>query len=239
LEDRSVSCRDTWSLKTFDVNEAGQVHTYLVYLGDLPYREQLYWQSFNEWPKAPLSSRAIQTDFQGHFSTQYDSLVSLKRKLKSWDDRSPMWWKPRGKELHDEVRYPATNSISEWGDELLALDQLLVEGFLESKLRKALQIFGGKDDQSYRSLKLEECLKAKGLSEKDARNTMHPLRRLHELRTTMKGHGAGSAKADCAKEAKTQFGSFRGHFEKLAEECDNAVDQINELLFFVPGDGTR
>jgi hypothetical protein len=51
LEDRSISCRNSWYLKTYDINDAGQVHTYIVYLSQLPYEEQQYWKSFNEWPK--------------------------------------------------------------------------------------------------------------------------------------------------------------------------------------------
>jgi hypothetical protein len=33
---------------TFDINDEGQVHTYLRYLRDLPYKGQLYWKAFNE-----------------------------------------------------------------------------------------------------------------------------------------------------------------------------------------------
>jgi hypothetical protein len=36
LEDRSIDCRGAWHLKTYDINEAGQVHTYVCYLRDLP-----------------------------------------------------------------------------------------------------------------------------------------------------------------------------------------------------------
>ena len=31
LESRSVSCRGSWQLETFDINAAGQVHTYLIF----------------------------------------------------------------------------------------------------------------------------------------------------------------------------------------------------------------
>jgi len=40
LEDRSISCRNSWHLETYDINDAGQVHTYLGYLQRLPYEEQ-------------------------------------------------------------------------------------------------------------------------------------------------------------------------------------------------------
>ena len=61
LGDRSISCRETWHLETYDINDAGQVHTYLVYLRDLPFEEQLHWKAYNEYPKAPISRRAFET----------------------------------------------------------------------------------------------------------------------------------------------------------------------------------
>jgi hypothetical protein len=109
LMDRSIYCRGTWSLQTYDINDAGQVHTYLRYLRDLPYKEQLYWQSFNEWPKAPLSKRAITTDFKGEFYDEYDPLNSLKRKILELDEAPPPWWNRRGEPLAKAVHYPATS----------------------------------------------------------------------------------------------------------------------------------
>lgn len=234
LNERSVSCRGTWSLKTFDINDAGQVHTYLVYLRDLPYSEQVYWQSFNEWPKGEgLSKRAIQTDFMGEFSTEYDPLISLKRKILSWEEKNtPSWWKLRGKELRDAVRYPVTESASEWGNELLALDQFVVEGFIESKLRLVLEVSGGAYQIGWRSLKiLEEILKARGMSDYEAKSIVGPLRKLHELRTLMKGHSAGaSTRAEAEKKAKSEFGNYRQHFHNLTRECDEALAKINDSI---------
>jgi len=39
LTDRSISCRNSWHLDTYDINEKGQVHTYLRYLAKLPNKE--------------------------------------------------------------------------------------------------------------------------------------------------------------------------------------------------------
>ena len=142
LQERSIYCRDAWSLETFDINDAGQVHTYLRYLAYLPYKEQLYWQSFNEWPKGPLSKRAITTDFKGEFYTEYDSLRSLKQKIQKLDDDKPAWWQPRGQELAKAVHYPATTSAAEWANEILALDHLLIEGFRVKELRSMLEALG-------------------------------------------------------------------------------------------------
>lgn len=74
LDHRSISSRGGWYLKTYDVNEVGQVHTYLCYLADLPYKEQMYWRSFNEEPKAAISNRAFTTDFEGSFHTLPDAI---------------------------------------------------------------------------------------------------------------------------------------------------------------------
>ena len=60
----------------------------------LPYSEQLYWQSFNEWPKGAISERAITTDFKGEFFYGYDPLNSLKRKIMYLDETAPSWWQP-------------------------------------------------------------------------------------------------------------------------------------------------
>lgn len=78
LDDRSIGCRNAWYLKTYDINEAGQVHTYIGYLANLPYEEQLYWQSFNEWPKGSISERAHQTDIVGEWHLEYEPLSALK-----------------------------------------------------------------------------------------------------------------------------------------------------------------
>ena len=130
IDDRSISCRGAWHLKTYDINEVGQVHTYICYLAGLPFNEQLYWQSFNEWPKGNISKRAYQTDILGEFSTEDDPLAELKGQVQSLDRDPPVWWRPRGEALIEEALYPATDSIEEWGNEILALDHLVVEGFL-------------------------------------------------------------------------------------------------------------
>lgn len=65
LEERSITCRNAWDLPTFDINEAGQVHTYICYLAKLPYEDQLYWKSFNEWPRGPFPSAPTKPTSKG------------------------------------------------------------------------------------------------------------------------------------------------------------------------------
>ncbi|MBA0228174.1 hypothetical protein D7U89_22285 [Stenotrophomonas maltophilia] len=227
LEDRSIGCRNAWYLKTYDINEAGQVHTYIGYLAKLPYEEQLYWQSFNEWPKAPISKRAYENDFEGNWSSDYDPLQALKRKIRQLDDNPPAWWKARGDELINAVRYPATDSVSEWGDEILALDQLLVEGFLTKPLQKIAMDAGREIDKQWQSIRLlQDYLHAQGLEPEEARAALEPLARLHKLRSILKGHGAPSERAAASKSARTDHGTLRGHFSALASQCDAAFISV-------------
>ena len=221
LEDRSIGCRNAWYLKTYDINEVGQVHTYIGYLAKLPYEEQVYWQSFNEWPKAPISKRAFESDFEGKWSSEYDPLQMLKYKIRQLDESPPAWWKIRGDELIDAARYPATDSVSEWGDEILALDQLLVEGFLAKPLQKLATDAGRRIDKEWKSVRLlQDYLEAQGYDPEDARAVMEPLARLHKLRSILKGHGAPSERTAASKNARKDHGTLRAHFTSLVGQCD-------------------
>jgi hypothetical protein len=227
LEDRSITCRNAWHLKTFDINEAGQVHSYIGYLADLPYEEQIYWQSFNEWPQGSISERAHQTDILGEFNTAYDPLNALKNTIRKLDKSPPEWWNPRGEVLSDATRYPATDSPKEWADEILALDQLLVEGFLVDPLRLRADVAGRKLERDWASLKvMQEVLIAKGLSQSEAKTVVAPMRRVHDLRTILKGHASTDKRRNAEIEARTKYGSFRLHFTQLAADCDKALNEV-------------
>ena len=113
IDDRSICCRNAWFLKSYDINEAGQVHTYIGDLADLPYEEQLYWKSFNEWPKDGISKRAFQTDIQGELPDEDDPIFELRVQIESLDRSPPSWWQSRGKEIIDKVLCPATDSVEE------------------------------------------------------------------------------------------------------------------------------
>ncbi len=227
LEDRSISCRNAWHLKTYDINEAGQVHTYIGYLADLPYEEQLYWQSFNEWPKGPISRRAHQTDIIGDWYHEHEPLSSLKHTIALLDATPPSWWKSRGPDLQEAVRYPATDSVKEWADEILALDQYLVEGFQLKPLLELAQGGGRTVDQKWGSLRvLQEVLVARGQTESAAKGIVSPLQRLHALRTEVRGHAAVEKRRAAASSARAQFGSLRSHFQRLVADCEQAINAI-------------
>ncbi|MCW8088246.1 hypothetical protein OF850_21880 [Roseococcus sp. MDT2-1-1] len=231
IGDRTISCRNAWHLTTYDINEEGQVHTYIIYLSQLPYEEQLYWQAFNEWPKAPISKRAFETDYDGQFSTQYDPIIKLKSYVRALDSADLEWWKARGDELIAVVHLPASEAPAEWASEIMALDQMIVEGFQTKALRALLTAKGKTPDKEWGTIKLlEELLVVYGESQEDAKDVVAPLRTLHHLRSKLKGHGAVSERRSLEAQARSEFETFRNHFTQLAAGCDAAMTRIMSLL---------
>lgn len=230
LTARNIGCRNAWFLKTYDINEAGQVHTYIGYLAKLPIEEQRYWKLYNEWPKAGISARAYQTDILGEWSTERDPLQSLKQTVRTLDQQKPAWWKTRGEALSDRVLAPTTSSSREWADEILALDQLVVEGFLPKPLRALAQLLGSKVESDWGSLKLiETILEGVGAPPDEAKSRVAALRSLHFLRSKVRGHASDEGKA-LERQALADHGSFRAHFLVLCEGCDDALIGVVEAL---------
>lgn len=231
LINRSITCRGAWNLQTYDVNEAGQVHTYLVYLRRLPYREQLHWKAYNEAPKASISKRAFKSDFLGEWDAEYDPLDSMKSKLRSLHRQQVPWWRLRSERLIDAVHYPATSSPDEWSNEILQLDQLLIEGFEKRWLRDQAKSLGRTPPPEFGSVKmLGECLIGYGFDEDDALGVTRPFHIVHTLRSKLKGHASGEEAVKIKKEILREHGSYKNHFSSLVSQCDDSMKQIIETL---------
>lgn len=232
LDDRKITCRGGWELNTYDMNEAGQVHTYLCYLGDLPYKEQLHWKQFNEKPKVGQSERSIRTDFLGEWDESFDPLRNLKERVNELRSDSYPWWQLRGGDATlNKVTYPNSESRDEWTDEIMNLDQLLVEGFDEKSLRSIANNLGCENVKDLRSLKLIEAILCKiGCSEDRAKNAMGPFHDLHNLRSKVRGHVAGSEAEQIHEETLMRFRTYKGHFASLCESCNKSIEFLMQVI---------
>lgn len=232
IDNDSISCRGTWYLQSWGVNDAGQVYTYLCYLGNLPNNEQLHWKQFNEKPKAGLPDGTIKTDFLGFWDESYEplrSLVSQCRKLSS-DRRS--WWKVRDETLFTRTHYPHSDGRAEWANELMNLDQLLIESLEERKIREIAKAKQATIDDRMRALKLiEASLVADGFEADHAREILGPFHAVHNLRSELKGHASdGTAKAREITARKESGGSLVTHFRTLCQACDESLELIAKCL---------
>ena len=229
-EQRFIECRGAWHLKTYDVKEAGQVHTYLCYLRDLPYQEQLHWKSYNEKPKAPISKRAWENDFQGRPSEEIKPLESVLRVLQEWTAAEVTWWRIQNQRLFLRVNTPLTASRDEWALAFEDLAKVVIEGFQPRVIKGMLKEKAIPFDDSDRSLTLLEKLLT-GLTGGSGEAVKLPnLRQVQRIRTVAQAHTGGSEADRLAREARLEFGSYKKHFEDVCQRVTEELELIEAYL---------
>lgn len=225
VDDREVRCRAGWTLRAYDVNDAGQVFAYICYLRDLPYSEQLHWKSFNEAPKATISERAFINDFKGGFVTFSHPRSEMLSILQHWRDRGVEWWTLRDEDLLIRANPPISSSKDEWAEAIMDLSKLVVEGFEVRILRTTLNELGGHYSDGEKSILLLEKIVA-------ARNftggpvTLEGLRTVQHIRSKVKGHAGSSGGGAIAREALAKHQTYGEHFKHL---CRLIVDDLQKI----------
>ena len=136
---RFITCRGAWELKSYDINEAGQVHAYICDLRNLPYQEQLHWKSHNEEPKGTISTRAYENDFQGTWSSRITALERVLRTLRRWVQQRFDWWQIQDEAILLRVNTPVSNSKDEWAQSFLDLSKAVIERFQTRPIRTLLR----------------------------------------------------------------------------------------------------
>lgn len=231
LDARSINCRNAWSLQTYDFNDAGQVHTMIKYLGDLPYAEQLYWKSFNEPPKAPISKRSYKTDFEGSFDLEPDGLRDLKSVLLRLGERRPPWFTLHEPKLVDQLHYPLTASTKIWNDTLVTLAKCATEGLKKSYIESEARKRGRAGDAAWGSIKwTRELLQALSVDEDRISELVEPLVEVQRLRSKLGAHTGGTETAAIRRDLLKEFGTPRAHIEALAARLSVALDALESIL---------
>lgn len=217
LQHRSITCRNAWSLQSYDFNEAGQVHTYIRYLGYLPVAEQRYWKSFNEPPKGTISTRSFKTDFEGSWDVEPDNLDSLKSTLRELGRANVSWFQLKQPALIDRLHYPLTASKKIWDDTLIDMNKAINEGLIKDELKRIAIAGGRKGDPTMGSIKwFREALLAKGTDADHADNLVNPLGELQFLRTRFSAHAGGAGAAEERRKLLKEHGTPKQHIDLLA-----------------------
>jgi hypothetical protein len=225
VHDRQVQCRTSWTLRAYDVNDAGQVFAYICYLRSLPYSEQLHWKSFNEPPKAGISERAFINDFKGEPVAYQHPRAEMFSILQRWQDRGIEWWTLRDEDLLDRANPPISSSKDEWAEAIMDLSKLVVEGFKVKILRKILNKLGETYRPDEKSIALLEKIVA-------ARNpvvgpvNLKGLRTVQDIRSKVKGHSGSSEGKAIAQDALAKHGTYGEHFKHL---CELIVDDLQRV----------
>lgn len=225
VSERGIECRAAWSLRGYDVNEAGQIHAYICDLRALPYTEQLHWLAYNEPPKAGLSERAITNDFKGEFANimhPREEILSIARR---WRDQSVLWWTLRDADLLDRANPPLSSSRDEWADAFMDVSQLLAEGFETKTIRKWIEQAGIATAPMEQSISLLEKLANHGRRAEDE-IALTGLRTAQKIRTKVKGHSGSSEAKQLSDDALAEHDSYGCHFKHV---CENIVAELEAI----------
>lgn len=227
ISEWSISCRAAWYLKSYDVNEAGQVHAYICDLRRLPYEEQLHWLSFNEAPKTGISDRAFKSDFEGEFAQTSPPLQQIIATALRWRDDKVDWWLLRDNELPNNLAPPISDSTHEWSEAFMDLAKLLVEGFQTKPIRRRLDERGVKYDNQTGTLALLEQLSEHHLGKK---TRLDGLRTVQGIRSKVRGHASGSEAKQIAKDAIAGHETFARHFQHVCSQVADELASIENLM---------
>lgn len=237
--DREISCLSLWSLP-FDVNEARQVHAFLIDLSHLPHSEQLHWKSNNEMPKGSVSRRSFNTDFLGEWELELRPLEELKELLGNFPNATvsgkevQVWRPPSGPDadLMSRIHYLAGTSQKEWESAIGDLDKWVVEGLNSREvfqpLAKDLKLVTKDKEGNEKGsiILLKDILVAKG---EEPDNIFVPLQELHECRSRV-SHRQGKETAEMIREICSKNQSLDRHFERLVEQLLNGMRLLSNII---------
>jgi hypothetical protein len=231
LRHRSITCRHAWSLQSYDVNAAGQVHTYIRYLGYLPIAEQRYWKAFNEAPKGSVSGRSFKTDFEGSWDVEPDNLDALKSTLRELSRSNHIWFQLKQPSLVEQLHYPLTASNKIWDDTLIDMNKVINESLVKDELKKIAVTAGAKGDPMMGSIKwLREALIAEGTDVDQADALVKPLSDLQFFRTRFSAHAGGAGAAQVRQNLLKEHGTPRQHIDSLAGRLGAALKDVSSIL---------
>ena len=231
VDDHSISCRNSWHLPVYRVNDARQVYTYVAYLGDLPHSEQVYWRSFNENPRAGITQSAFDTDFHGDWLREENHLRDLRDTVRDLHERRVGWFKLREPDLVNRLYIPLTEASQSWDDAVGKLAKVVNEGLQKSFFAKRLTHLPPADLARLGSIRCaEKALKEAGIPSEIVATTIAPLLELQRLRTKLVAHSAGSEAQRIRSNLIRTHGSPYKHIDDLCGQLADSLRQLTDLL---------
>jgi hypothetical protein len=154
-------------------------------------------------------------------------MLSIRQR---WQMRRAEWWTLRDEDLLHRANPPIAASKDEWGEAVMDLAKLVVEGFEVKPIRKALtaagEAFDLVKDQSIALL--EKLVVAKGPAGDPP--TLEGLRRVQHIRSKVKGHAGSSEGKALAHDALAKHGTYAGHFNHLCEQIVQDLETLETVL---------
>lgn len=235
VRDNYVSCANLWSL-TIDNHHDNKV---VAWLGDLwrslPYREQIYWKSFNIEPIGGVSKtffdRQIEARFadssrpEHNFQTRYREFISTCEEKLDWHLLRPL----QEKDKHHQVtlRVPSTDEVRDLDEIVLSLTKVLIDSIDVRRIRSLLPEALSKD--CTRGI---DCLKLL-LEDRGAENAdphIKFLRSLQRLRSKGVAHRKGRGYEKLLRDSGWSQMSERDIVRSLIEESVALLEFLTRMV---------
>jgi hypothetical protein len=233
VKDSHVSASGAWSVR-IDNNQTDHVIVFLGDLGQFPYKEQLYWKSFNVVPEGKISRTYHDRSILGNwvepeapdllFKARYENFREMWTEKFGWDLFKPL----RAADAHtfDTLHVPSDGNHAEFGAQVMALTKVLIERINDKELTKRVEL-----DNGVRAIaKLEKYLTSVGfLTDGRRLDLLHALWMLRNR----------SAHAGDTKSQKSDYFQVdeKGYAAAFADILRQAIQLIKEMTdYFGLGD---
>ena len=238
VEDSLLRCGRLW-IMDIDNHHAEKVCAWLGDLGrDLPYSEQLHWQSFNIPPEGGMSEiylrrqlmvQAMESDQPDLlFKEQYDDLQKLCIEHLGWHLLQPL---VSDDQHHlQSLRIPAANEQRDFDELILSLTKILIDSLHVKRLNSLLSDEQKEGVGEGGIARLEAVLASRNIE--DAAEHIAFLRNLQSLRSSSSAHRKGKKYDRIAKQFDVEGQNLRDVFSGILWQ---ALDFLNFLILLVRG----
>lgn len=243
VDDGTVRCADLWILHV-DNNHDRFVVVHLGDLGkDLPYKEQLYWKSFNVEP--PIDDRLSRTAFRrnilAEFADPLDPALVLReavtelcrrwRQIFGWDLFLPL----ASDDAHhlSGLSIPSTDDPRAFDEQIMNLSKALSDSINVARLRHELKAQGQSPGDLPSIGMLEKYFDVLGIP--TATSLANALRSIQAVRST----GAAHRKSGSFEKALSRFvGQHRGRADALRARMAELASDVKATSDHVAGRAT-
>lgn len=218
VEDGYLSCKGLWGLR-MDNNHPKFVMVFLGDLGHLPYKEQIYWKSFNVPSQIGISNTAWQRSFEGKFSDPEQPDLYFKQRYKIFSNKwfkKFKWYlfKPLSEgDIHHfkALHIPITKDQKEFDEQVLSLTKIIIDSLNEKELIKGIEL----EKSEPKGLdKFEGFLRYHGFEKE---KMFEFLRNLQTLRSTSVAHRKSEKKKEYLK-VREYFDLDKKSFQEVFED---------------------
>lgn len=227
--ERHIDCKG-WELRSYDINEDGLVHAYLVDLAKLPYMEQLYWKSFNIAPPMSgrlggISKRAWTNDFEGKFSEE----ESLQQKINRIIDelKKHQFWNI---DTNASVNVFIDENSKTWAASIANLYNIFIHRIQTNKIKHILITEFAESEENIKDEKSISLLRCLFRHKKLDVSNLSVFDEIRIIRNACDSHISQLERDKLIDKAKTDYSSLQEHYKNLLERLAKTVTELENIL---------